>query len=33
MARFRECVEIGGIRMNESDFYVLDGKSDKYNVL
>ena len=25
--------EIGGIRMNESDFYVLDGKSDKYDVL
>ena len=33
VARFGECVEIGGIRMNESDFYVLDGKSDKYDVL
>ena len=34
VARFREFVKIGRIRMNESDFYVLDNrKSDKSNVL
>ena len=32
-AKFDKCVEIGGIRMNESDFYVLEGKSDKSDVL
>ena len=27
--KFGKCVEIDGIRRNESDFYVLDGKNDK----
>ena len=33
IGKFRECIEIGGMKMDESDFYVLQGTSDKYGLL
>ncbi|RXG71115.1 hypothetical protein Avbf_04774 [Armadillidium vulgare] len=33
VSSFRECIMIGNLKMEESDFYVLQSKSDKYDML
>src|SRR5678816_150317 len=33
VTKFRECVKIGGISMEEGEFYVIDSKNEKYDLL
>src|SRR5678816_4849061 len=33
VTKFRESVKIGGISMEEGEFYVIDSKNEKYDLL